>query len=174
MKVRTREQEEDDIQENKSKDLGEGEDGVKEEGKEGEEEKSKDDTKEGEAETGGDTPGHGPGQSLRHRIPKYNADVPVGKSLLKKVAGVTCRLCHRFFQNDEDALTHCRTLGHYNNFIALLKTQARALEAKDRREALKRKEEEAAAGTVSTTLYYEMYNKTVYKHTIAGVARLFI
>nr|CAD7580830.1 unnamed protein product [Timema californicum] len=147
MKVRTREQEEDDIQETKSKDLGEGEDGEKEEGKEGEEEKSKDDTKEGEAETGGDTPGHGPGQSLRHRIPKYSADVPVGKSLLKKVAGVTCRLCHRFFQNDEDALTHCRTLGHYNNFIALLKTQARALEAKDRREALKRKEEEAAAGT---------------------------
>nr|CAD7459455.1 unnamed protein product [Timema tahoe] len=142
MKMRTREQEEDDIQEKQSKDLGEGEDGEKDKRKEGEEEKSKDDIKEGEAETGGDTPGHGPGQSLRHRIPKYNTDVPVGKSLLKKVDGVACRLCHRFFQNDEDALI---SLPHFGPLQQLYCPPQNS--AKDRREALKRKEEEVAAGT---------------------------
>jgi hypothetical protein len=44
-----------------------------------------------------------------------------GLSLLKKMTGQTCRACHRFFINVEDAKTHCRTLMHYNNFVELVK-----------------------------------------------------
>jgi hypothetical protein len=44
-----------------------------------------------------------------------------GLSLLKKMTGQICRTCHRFFVNVEDAKTHCRTLVHYNNFVALVK-----------------------------------------------------
>jgi hypothetical protein len=44
-----------------------------------------------------------------------------GLSLLKKMTGQICRTCHRFFVNVEDAKTHCRTLTHYNNFVALVK-----------------------------------------------------
>jgi UDP-N-acetylmuramyl pentapeptide synthase len=47
--------------------------------------------------------------------------VSTGLSLLKKVNGQICRACHRFFINVEDAKTHCRTLMHYNNFVALVK-----------------------------------------------------
>ena len=53
--------------------------------------------------------------------------VITGLSLLKKMSGQICRACHRFFINVEDAKTHCRTLMHYNNFVALVKEKVNYL-----------------------------------------------
>lgn len=128
IKVRTREEEEDEIKDaDKSFDADKGE---KTERGDGDADKGegadKDEEKDGETTTIG---------NLRFRVPKYNPDVAVGLSLLKKMSGQTCRACHRFFINAEDAKTHCRTLMHYNNFVALIKEKAKAAEAKERREA---------------------------------------
>jgi len=130
IKVRTREEEEDEIKEadkmnevDKGTDKNERGDGAqKNEGAE----------KDGEGKEEGESTVIG---SLRFRVPKYNPDVAVGLSLLKKMNGQICRACHRFFINVEDAKTHCRTLMHYNNFVALVKEKAKAAEAKERREA---------------------------------------
>ncbi|XP_063229372.1 zinc finger protein on ecdysone puffs isoform X2 [Bacillus rossius redtenbacheri] len=148
MKVRTREQEENDIKEVREKVKDKDDEGAEKAEGEGEGDKTaENNTAESKPEDGQEateerptaqgTNASAPGNA-RYRIPKYNPDTPVGQQLLKELTGHLCRACQRFFRSQDDALTHCRTLGHYNNFIALLKTQARAQEAKERREAQKR------------------------------------
>lgn len=127
IKVRTQEEEEEEIKEgDKRNETDKGSD--KNDGAEKNEgaEKDADGKDEGESTIIG---------NLRFRVPKYNPDVAVGLSLLKKMTGQICRTCHRFFVNVEDAKTHCRTLLHYNNFVALVKEKAKVAEAKEKREA---------------------------------------
>ncbi|XP_021926329.1 zinc finger protein on ecdysone puffs isoform X2 [Zootermopsis nevadensis] len=127
IKVRTREEEEDEIKEaDKVNETVLGKE------KSGGPEKDEGVNKDAEGKDEGEATVIG---NLRLRVPKYNPEVAVGLSLLKKMTGQTCRACHRFFINVEDAKTHCRTLMHYNNFVELIKEKAKAAEAKERREA---------------------------------------
>ncbi|XP_049829586.1 zinc finger protein on ecdysone puffs-like isoform X1 [Schistocerca gregaria] len=126
IKVRTREEEEEDIKEvDKNKEEGD-----------------KDEKGEGKQKEGAEDPtpidelSELSFSNLRTRIPKYNPDVPIGQSALKKLTGIKCRACYRFFLNDDDAKIHCRTLTHYNNYVTMLKTKARVVEARERREAM--------------------------------------
>ncbi|PNF28827.1 hypothetical protein B7P43_G04423 [Cryptotermes secundus] len=152
IKVRTQEEEEDEIKEaDKRNETDKGSD--KNDGPE----KGEGAEKDAEGKDEGESTIIG---KLRFRVPKYNPDVAVGLSLLKKMTGQICRTCHRFFINVEDAKTHCRTLTHYNNFVALVKEKAKIAEAKEKREAkaeAKKKEgslektEKAAKRTEDTT-----------------------
>ncbi|XP_067003468.1 zinc finger protein on ecdysone puffs isoform X2 [Anabrus simplex] len=130
MKVRSKEDEEKDILEmEKSEKEGEKDEDAKEE--EGKEENDKGEAKpEGVAE---DATAGAKGNE-RVRIPKYNPDVAIASNLVKNISGFTCRACRRFFVNEEDSQTHCRTLTHYNNYVTLLKMKLQARAAQQKRE----------------------------------------
>lgn len=46
--------------------------------------------------------------------------VLTGQEFLMPVTGMFCKACRRFFLHEDQALkSHCRTLGHFNNCLAL-------------------------------------------------------
>ncbi|RZC43183.1 zinc finger protein on ecdysone puffs, partial [Asbolus verrucosus] len=87
--------------------------------------------------------------NIQNRMPAYKKSRAVATQSLKPFTGFMCDICHRSFENEENAQGHLRTEGHYYAFVEAaklrFKKQSEEAAAKDN-ENKKRKREEESEG----------------------------
>lgn len=81
------------------------------------------------------TEGQEIGADIESKIPKYNCKRSVGTSLIGKLTCFECRLCNKYFDNDNTSEIHSRTFNHHRLFVKFLNEKANETKIAQKRAA---------------------------------------